>query len=434
MRTIPRPDRRYRLRVAERELDVIVFGATGITGRRVAAYLAERSPETGASWAAAARDAAKVERVLDEDGVTAPETIVADVDDPESLLAMASRGKVVLDLVGPYTRFGRPVIEACVEGGAQYVDLTGEIPFVRQVIDEFDTRAADAGVKVVQVCGFESLPPDLAVLLATETARERWDESLAEADLELVVEGPPGAPRPSDISGGTLQSVAEIAASEDASIFTDPAALITDPVAAAEVRRRSPTSVAPRRSGEAVIAPMAPAAFMNPPVVHRSAALLAAEGDRAFEPFRYREGVALRGSAATLPLRYAAAGALSGFQALLGAATRTPPSTRRRVGSALRRVLPSSGFGPSGDRLDRWRWRISLEARTTGSRNVRIEVDAEGHPGYLATARMLGEVGLLLAEPDATPDRAGCLTPATAVGTSGIDRFDRARVRFSVSP
>ena len=104
--------------MAERDLDVVVFGATGVTGRRVAAYLAERAAETGAHWAPAARDVAKLNRVHDDDGVSAPETVVANLDDPESLAAMASRARVVLNLVGPYTLYGRPVIEACVAGGA----------------------------------------------------------------------------------------------------------------------------------------------------------------------------------------------------------------------------------------------------------------------------------------------------------------------------
>jgi short subunit dehydrogenase-like uncharacterized protein len=420
--------------VTERDLDVVVFGATGVTGRRVAAYLAERAPEVKASWAAAARDAAKLDRVLGEDGVSAPERIAADLEDPESLAAMASRARVVLNLVGPYTLYARPVIEACVASGAHYADLAGEIPFVRQIIDDLHARAAEVGVKVVQVCGFEALPPDLAVLLAAETARDRWDEGLAEAELVVSVEGPPGLPRPSDmISGGTAQSLAAAANSEDASAVTDPAALITDPVLAGEVRRRSPISIMPRRSDDAVIAPMAPAAFINPAVIQRSAALLAAESAAQAEPFRYREGIALRGGAATLPLRYAAAGALSGVQAVLASATRARPSVRRRVGSALGAVLPSSGFGPAAERLGGWRWHMSLGALTTGGREVRVDVDADGHPGYLATARMLGEAGLLLAAPGATPDRAGCLTPATALGTGDIERFDRARVRFSVN-
>ena len=152
---------------AERDFDVVVFGCTGVTGRRVGAYLAEQ----GVRWAAAARDAGKLERVLAEDGCVAPHTIVADIGGPESLAAMASRTRVVLNLVGPYTLYGQPVIEACVSNGAHYADLTGEIPFVRQMIDAYDARATEAGVKVVQVCGFEALPPDLMVQLAAETAR-----------------------------------------------------------------------------------------------------------------------------------------------------------------------------------------------------------------------------------------------------------------------
>ena len=422
--------------VNERDFDVVVFGATGVTGRQVAAYLAEQSAATGARWAAAGRDARKIERVLGEIGVTAPATIVAELGDPGSLAAMASRTRVMLNLCGPYTLHGQPVIEACVANGAHYADLTGEIPFVRKMIDAYDARAREAGVKVVEVCGFEALPPDLAVLLAAETARERWGEGLAEADLEVTVKGPPGMPRPSDmISGGTLQSLAAAAGGENAAAVTDAAALITDLARAAEVRRRSPIKVAPRRNARgAVVAPMAPAAFINPAVIQRTAALVAAERDGRAEPFRYREGLALGGGAASLPLRYAVAGALSGTQAAVLAAARARPSVRRRVGSSLSKIFPSSGFGPSGERLEAWKWRMSIEARTPGGTAVRVEVDADGHPGYLATARMLGEAGLLLAEPGATPERAGCLTPATALGTGSVERFERARVRFSVSP
>jgi short subunit dehydrogenase-like uncharacterized protein len=419
----------------ERDFDVVVFGATGVTGRQVAAYLAERTAGDGARWAAAGRNPDKLERVLGEAGVTAPATIVADLDDPASLAEMASRARVVLNLCGPYTLHGRPVIEACVANGAHYVDLTGEIPFVRQMIDAFDARAVEAGVKVVQVCGFEALPPDLAVALAAETARERWGEGLAEADLEVSIDGPPGLPRPSDmISGGTMQSLAAAAAGEDAAAVSDPAALITDLARAAEVRRRSPITIAPRRGAEGtVIAPMAPAAFINPAVIQRTAALAAAASGAPSEPFRYREGVALGGGPASLPFRYAAAGVLSGTQAAVLSAARARPSVRRRVGDALGKILPSSGYGPTGDRLERWSWQMSVDARTTGGRAVRVEVDADGHPGYLATARMMGEAGLLLAEPGATPERAGCVTPATALGTGSAERFERARVRFSVA-
>jgi short subunit dehydrogenase-like uncharacterized protein len=420
--------------MAERDLSVVVFGASGVTGRRVAAYLAERAAEVGARWAVAGRDPAKLERVLGEIGVAAPETIVAAVADPSSLAAMASRTRVVLDLVGPYTLYGTPVIEACVTGGAHYVDLTGEMPFMRQTVDAFHDRAAAAGVKIVQTCGFEALPPDLAVLLAAETARERWGEDLSEADVDVVTRQPAGRIGPQDlISGGTLQSMAEALVGGDAAQVVDPAALITDPELAAAVRRQSPIALTPRTNARGdVIAPMTPIAFINPAVIHRSVALLAAERGGG-EPLRYREGIAIPGGNATLPLRYAAAGALAGVQAGFRGLTRARPSIRERSAALMRKALPSSGFGPTGEKLDQWSWHLTVDARTGGGHCVRVDLDADGHPGYLTTAKLLGEVGLLLAEDGATPARAGCLTPATALGTQSLDRFRRAWARFSVS-
>jgi short subunit dehydrogenase-like uncharacterized protein len=422
--------------VSDHDLDVVVFGATGVTGRRVAGYLAERAAETDLSWAAAARDADKVERILGASGVHPPETIVADVSDPGSLAAMAARARVVLNLVGPYTRYGRPVIAACVDNGAHYADLTGEIPFVRRMVGEFDEAAAAAAVKIVQVCGFEALPPDLLVLLAAEAALERFDEGLATVDLEVTVKPPGGMPRPSDgISGGTFQSISALVGDEDAARATDPAALITDAAVAAAVRRISPISLGPRRgSGGAVIAPMAPAPFINPAVIQRTAALVAAADGRPSQPFRYREGMVLGGGAASLPVRWGVAGALSATQVGLRGLAGAGPPVRRRLGNVLERIGPASGFGPAEDRLEGWEWTMSVNAGTVGGNEIRAHVHAQGHPGYLATARMLGEAGMLLAEKGATPERAGCLTPASALGTAQIDRFERARLRFSVDP
>ena len=325
------------------------------------------------------------------------------------------------------------MIKACVENGAHYADLTGEIPFVRQMIDEFDAAAAEAGVKIVEVSGFEALPADLAVQLAVDTAQERWGEKLSDVDLTVRIQQPSGLPRPSDIiSGGTLQSMAEITGSDDASTITDPAALITDPGRAARVRQRSPIGVGVRHANGTVIAPMSPAAFINPAVIQRTAALNEGD-DPGAEPFRYREGMALDGPSATLPLRYAAAGVLSGTQAALAAATRANPGVRKRIASGMRKVMPSSGFGPSGDKLEQWKWQMSITALSTAGNQVRVEIDADGQPGYFTTATMLGEAGLMMADDEATPDRAGCITPAVALGTDSVDRFDHARMRFSVA-
>lgn len=422
--------------MTEPDVDVVVFGATSVTGRHVAAYLAERSDGAEIRWAAAARDLVKLDRTLGEVGVEAPEMIAADVGDSGSLEAMASRARVVVNLVGPYTRYGTPVIEACVKGGASYVDLSGEIPFVRRINEGFDERAREAGVKVVQVCGFEALPPDLAVRLAAETATARWDQPLTEVEVEVaILATPPGVPRASDfLSGGTMQSMAEMAGDPDAGRLSDPALLIDDEQAAAAVRARSPIVLRPRRgSGGSVVAPMSPAAFINPAVIHRSAHLAALAAGQPFEPLRYLEGVAIAGPGPTLPLRYAAAGVISGVQAGLLATTRSRPALRERVSGLMRRGLPDSGFGPRPDRLEDWRWRVSVTGRTASGESVSVSADAEGHPGYLATARMLGEAGLMLADPAASSDRSGCLTPAIALGTGAIERFEHARLRFTVA-
>jgi short subunit dehydrogenase-like uncharacterized protein len=418
-----------------RDLSVVVFGATGITGRGVAAHLAERAESNDLKWAAAGRDPEKVGRVLGELGVEAPETIRADVGDADSLKAMAERTAVVLNMVGPYTLHGEPVIEACIAGGAHYMDLTGEIPFVRGMIERAGDRAAQAGVKIVNVAGFEALPPDLLVLLAAETARERWSEELALADLDAELPIPGGRVRPSDIiSGGTLQSLAEILTVDNAADAADAAALILEEEQARRVRAASPIAISPRFNAQGdVVTPMTPSPFINPAVIHRTAALIAAEEGRVFNPFRYREGVAIPGGTATIPLRYLAGAGLGGTQAAIRGLLRARPSVRRQVSGAMRRYLPSSGFGPTGERMADWSWRMAVNAKTVGGHHVRVDLDGDGQPGYLATAKMLGEAGMLLAENGATPERSGFLTPAAALGAGQLDRFRHAGVRIEVS-
>lgn len=416
-------------------LSVVVFGATGITGRGVCAHLAERAGSNGFRWAAAGRDPGKIERVLGELGVTAPETIAADVEDAASLEAMAARADVVLNMVGPYTLYGEPVIEACIAGGAHYMDLTGEIPFVRRMIELAGERAEQAGVKIVNTSGFEAMPPDLLVLLAAETARERWSEELAVADLDADLPLPEGKVRASDIiSGGTLQSLAEILTVDNAAAAADSAALIVEEDQARRVRAASPIAITPRFNAQGdVVTPMTPSPFINPAVIHRTACLIAAEEGRVFTPFRYREGVTIPGGAATMPLRYLAGAGLGGTQAAIRGLLRARPSVREHVSGVMRKRLPSSGFGPTGERMEDWSWRMAVNAKTVDGHFVRADLEGEGQPGYLATAKMLGEAGMLLSEKGATPERSGFLTPAAALGTAELDRFRHAGVRIQVS-
>ena len=180
--------------------------------------------------------------------------------------------------------------------------------------------------------------------------------------------------------------------------------LITDPGAAATVRDKSPISVAPRSGTTGTpLAPMQPAAFINPAVIHRSTAL------GAIRRCATGEGVRVPGPA---PLAWAGAGAISGSQAAIAGAPRRRPACVSAWRARMSSVFPSSGFGPAADRARG----LGLEHGRDRPHDPRgketvVEIDGAGHPGYLATAKMMGEAGLLLAEPGATPDRTGCADP-----------------------
>jgi short subunit dehydrogenase-like uncharacterized protein len=324
-----------------RDVDVVVLGATGVTGRRVGAYLASRARETNSRWVAAGRDPDKVRRVLAQEGVDEVEVLAADIARPDSLKALAERARVVLNLVGPYEAMGREVVAACVEAGAHYADISGEMQFIRRVITEFDEAASVAGVKVVQPAGFESLPPDLLVGALAERAKERFQQPLAEVELEARVKFPPGLPRPTDgMSGGTSQTIIAALLDEDAAVAVDPAALTADSARAEHIRRLSPIKVRARRGNEgSVIAPMMPVAFINPAVIQRSAEL---SGD---PPLRYREGTVLPGAGARRAPSLALAGILGGLQALQRSSVHASPAARRRYarGDARIRVRPATG-------------------------------------------------------------------------------------------
>ena len=149
---------------------------------------------------------------------------------------MASRATVVLNLVGPYMLYGESVIEACVDAGCHYVDLTGEIPFVRRMNAAFDARARAAGVKIVQVCGVAALAPDLGIALAAEAAA-RVDDHFVAVDVESRIVEQPMPPRPSDIlSGGSLQSIVAVAGDPEIDCIVDPGCLVSDPATAQAAR------------------------------------------------------------------------------------------------------------------------------------------------------------------------------------------------------
>jgi short subunit dehydrogenase-like uncharacterized protein len=191
----------------ERALDIVVFGATGFTGGLVAEYLATRGGTL--RWALAGRDGAKLARVRERLPASArePELIVADASDERALLEMAKKTAVVLTTVGPYVRYGEPLVRACAEAGTHYVDLTGEPPFVALTQRRYHAQAAENRAKIVHACGFDSIPHDLGAYFTLQALRRKLSEQ-ERASTPIRIEAIVRAG--GTFSGGTWHSALEI--------------------------------------------------------------------------------------------------------------------------------------------------------------------------------------------------------------------------------
>lgn len=413
--------------VGTSELSVVVLGASGVTGRQAVPYLRGRAAELGFAWGIAGRSRDRLAALVEDwPEAERPELLVVDAEAPETVVAAAERATAIVNFAGPFARMAPAVIEACVEAGKAYLDVSGEIDFVSGIVDRRHQQAENSGARVVQVCGFEALPFDLLARRAIERLEREHGQPPAEIEAICSFTPPPGRPRASDmVSNGTFESLREALAGDGARLLGDPAALIGDLAPAGPIRAASPIRSRPRRrEGFGLLAPMVPSPVINPPVIQRSLAL---EGR---PPVAYREAVVASSMVPTVPLQAiaaAATGALNGSLALL---TRAPASVRGAAAGAMKAFAPAGG--PAEDRLEGWHWSIETFARSAGGQQGAARVDAEGHPGYLATSRMTAEAGLILADPEAdTPDRPGVLTPATALGTAELPRFAGAGLRFS---
>jgi short subunit dehydrogenase-like uncharacterized protein len=393
--------------------DVVVFGATGFVGKLVAAYLAEHAPE-GTRIALAGRSERRLEEVRSALPARARDwpLVVADAADPDSLRTLAESTTVVASTVGPYLRYGLPLVEACAEAGTHYADLTGEVLFVRRAIDAADARARATGARIVTACGYDSIPSDLGVHLLHERAVADGAGALLDTTLHAKSRG--------GLSGGTIDSSrAQLEAVADdralRKVIVDAYALSPDRVAEPDLgKERDVRSVfVDAQTGEWV-GPFIMAGF-NTRIVRRSNAL---RGHAYGRRFRYREvsayGKGWRGRRrATV------------FTGLMGLAFAGMANPRTRP--IVDRLAPSPGEGPS-EQARRAGW-FSMKIRTTteSGRRYLATVAAQGDPGYAATAVMLGESALCLAlDGPALPDASGVLTPSTAMGDALVDRL-RAR-------
>ena len=387
---------------SERSYAIVVFGATGFTGRLAAEYLARKGREEPLRWAIAGRSAAKLAEV--KAALTAIDPACASLgvleatsNDPASLSRMAAQTRVVLTTVGPYAEHGEPLVAACIKEGTDYVDITGEPDFVDGLLDRHHAAARARGVRIVSCCGFDSIPQDLGALFTVEQLPR---------DAPITLEGFVRAK--GSFSGGTWQSAVGVMANlrsrskrprEQAS-------------SGREVR-----AIKPRIHHEGSLGAWAcPMPTIDPQIILRSARALDVYGP----DFRYGHYLQVRSGLSL-------AGLVVGVGAVVALA-QIPPARE------LLRKIRGSGEGPSVEERAKGSFKVTFHG-TSGDHRVVTRVSG-GDPGYTETAKMVAESALCLAldseRLSSHSAQGGVLTPAEAMGDVLIERLQKVGIRFEV--
>ena len=413
--------------MTQREFDIVVYGATGFVGKLTAEYLAKAGGS--ARIALAGRSPDKLAAVRASLGEAARDwpIVTADASSPASLEAMAARTRVVLTTVGPYSRYGLPLVAACAKTGTDYADLTGEAMFVRQSIDDYHKQAVDTGARIVHACGFDSIPSDMSVYALFRRVREDGEGDLL--DTNFVLRGFAGG-----VSGGTIASMTEVMRA--ASTNPDTRKLLEDPYTLAQDRgaepELGPQPDLPWRRGREIAPELVgvwAAGFVmaayNTRIVRRSNALLDYSYGRRF---RYAEYMGMGPSLAAPVLSALTTAATAGSSALGSRFFRFLPQR------LVERVAPKPGTGPSEEVRENGYYRVETYTTTsTGARYV-ATMSQSGDPGYKATSVMLAECGLALAlDRDKLPELHGVLTPAAAMGDALLARFPAAGISLDTA-
>ena len=380
--------------------DLVLYGATGFIGKLVASYLASHPGEERFSWAIAGRNPDKLSVLRNSLADAAPEIIVADTSDRASVDAMVSKARVVVTTAGPYAEYGgETVVEACAKRGRHYADLSGEYWFQRAMIDRFHEAAQRTGAKIVLAAGIDSVPSDLGTQFAIEQLERRGRRATHVKALFTDYAG--------SFSGGTkktLEALEQLAESGDydAAFCSDPYVLA--PGAEGKLERETVTGWdRPRfdRDFRAFGVPffMAP---INARIVRRSLAL------SGRLPCSYAEGMSV------------GAGLRAGWLWV-----------SRGLGYFVGAPIPLSpkpGQGPPEWLRRAGKFRVALKATSAnGEHAAMVSVRGRGDPGYLASSKILGEVGLCLAlDHEAAPPGGGVLTPALALGSALRERLAAA--------
>jgi trans-enoyl reductase len=412
---------------AEREFDIVLYGATGFSGKLTAEYLARRG--SPARIALAGRSTERLQAVRQALGPTARDwpVIAADAAQPSTLAAMAARTRVVITTVGPYARYGLPLVAACAAAGTDYADLTGELMFARNAIDQYHKQAVDTGARIVLSCGFDSIPSDLNVYQLYRRVAQDGAGELCDTTLVLRSFSQLGA------SGGTVASLLGTirAASADAQtreIIDDPYTLTTDRAAEPELgpqpdfRWRRGRDIAPELAGYWTGGFVL--AAHNTRITRHSNALQDWSYGRGF---RYSEGMSF-GRSWAAPVASAIA-----TRALATAVFLGNRYLHRLPQRLVDRITPKSGAGP-GKRAQQ-RGHYAVETYTTTSTGARyLARFGQSCDAYLGTSVMLGESGLALAlDRHRLSELRGVLTPAAAIGDALLARLPGAGVSMGTT-
>ena len=378
---------------ANAEFDVVVFGATGFTGQLVAEYLNKQyGKNSGVTWAMAGRSADKLAKVRDLIGAPSDTPlIVADSSDAASLDDMARRAKCVLTSVGPYSLYGEPVVKACVDAGADYVDLCGEVLFMREMIAKYQTAAIQSGARLVFSCGFDSIPFDLGVQYLQEEAVKSFGQPMSRVRGRMrSMQG--------TLSGGTAASGAATMAAvqNDASLM----APLMDPFSLAD-GFQGPAQPAGNQvqEDEALGIWVAPfmMAVINTKNIHRSNALM---GHAYGEDFVYDE------------MMVGGSGEAGKAAAEAAASNQFMPE-----GEA-----PKPGEGPSKKEQEEGYYDLMVHGTSSDGNTLCVTVTGDKDPGYGSTSKMIAESAICLVK-DMPEVASGFYTPAPALGATLRNRL-----------
>lgn len=383
-----------------KDFDVIVYGATGFTGRLVAEYLAQTYP-TGVRWAMAGRSLSKLEEVRAEMGIAADVPLVtANADDPASLRAMCERTEVVLTTVGPYQLYGSDLVAACAATGTAYVDLCGEPAWMREMIDSHHAVAKATGARIVFSCGFDSIPFDLGMVTLQDAAVAKFGKPAPRVKTRVrTMKG--------GFSGGTAASLKATMAAAARKPSLIP--LLTDPFALTPGQKgpHQPTGLLPEydRDIDAWVAPFIMAAI-NTKNVHRTNFLLGQPwGDVVYDEM---------------------------VVAGLGDMGRAAAEALAKLNPLASDKGPKPGEGPSREERESGSYDVLMLGLMPDGARVEAVITGDRDPGYGSTSKMLAESALCLVQD--TGGAGGVWTPGALMGTTLRDRLvAKAGITFTAA-